>query len=200
MVAYRIAAWDTPFWVSPNRAARRFNKWGKGPVQYWSLHPLAPWAEIIRGQGLTDVGAVNELRQRVWAARLSVSPTEITFENAPSFGLEPHHLISDDYGACQDFGDRCLRFAEQPKVIVVPSAALPGTKNLVMFGPRVMVPYLVEPLGSEDSPSSIVAEEALPPEALIPLVRQFGEEHEGLMAWEGGEELEFEEPLITRPT
>lgn len=200
LVAYRIAAWDTPFWVSPNRAARRFNKHGRGPVQYWSLHPLTPWAEVIRGQGLDHIADVNELRQRVWVARFIFPPvTDIAFDSAPDFGLEPRHLVSDDYGACQDFGDTCLRAPDQPKVISVPSAALPGTRNLVIFGPRVMVPYLMEPLGLEDSPASIVAEEALPPEALIPLVRHFGEEHEGLTAWEQNKVFEFEEPEATRP-
>lgn len=199
LVAYRIAAWDTPFWVSPNRAARRFNKYGRGPVQYWSLHPLTPWAEVIRGQGFVDPEDINELRQRIWAARLRLTTTEITFDNAPDFGLEPHHLVSDDYGACQEFGDACLRAPKKPKAIVVPSAALPGTKNLVIFGPRVIVPYLMEPLGTEDSPTSIVAEDALPPEALIPLVMQFGHEHKGFQAWERGEVLEFQEPVTTRP-
>src|SRR5690606_33389893 len=44
-LAWRLAAWDTPFWVHPNRAAGRFNPPATGPVQYWSLHPLTPWAE-----------------------------------------------------------------------------------------------------------------------------------------------------------
>lgn len=151
----------------------------------------------MRGHGLATSLEVNELRQRIWAARLALaSITDITFDNAPDFGLEPHHLVADDYGACQEFGERCLR-GDGPKVITVPSAALPGTRNLVIFDARVMIPYLMEPVGEVDSPASIAAEEALPPEALSPQVRHFSEEHKGLKAWERNEVFVFSEPPAT---
>lgn len=199
VTAFRVSGWDTPFWVGPNRAARRWNKQGSGPVQYWSLHPLTPWAEIMRAQGLRDVEDSAELRQRVWAARLVLPQiANIGFSNATDHGLEPHHLVSDDYGACQELGERCIKDPAMPKVLTVPSAALPGTRNLVIFGPRVLIPYGMDPLGEEDAPASISAEQAEPPGGLAPLVRHFGAPHEGLVAWERNEAFDFVQPAVER--
>ena len=199
LTAYRVSGWDTPFWINSNRAARRWNKQGSGPVQYWSLHPLTPWAEIMRAQGLRHAEDAADLRQRVWAARLALPRVvDIDFSNAADYGLEPHHLVSDDYGACQELGERCLKDPEMPRALRVPSAALPGTLNLVIFGPRVLIPYAMDPIGEEDAPASISAEQAEPPATLVPLVRHFGAPHEGLAAWEREEPFEFVEPVVER--
>ncbi|HYP22357.1 MAG TPA: RES domain-containing protein [Actinomycetota bacterium] len=199
IVAYRIAGWDTPFWVSPNRWPRRFNKAGRGPVQYWALHPLGPLAEVLRAQGLRSPDALQELRLRVWVSRVKVRKVEeVNFDNAGDYGLEPQHLISDDYGACQELGDRCLREGDSPEVLEVPSAALPGTRNLVMFGPRVAVPYLIDPIGPTDVPTSICAEGSRAPAELLPLVRHLGEPHTEFEAWRTGTAFAFAEPDIGR--
>lgn len=185
--------------MGPNRFGRRFNKPASGPVQYWSLHPLTPWAEILRGHGIKTADDACELRQRVWAARLHISSVDtITYENAVDYGLEAHHLVGDDYGACQDFGERCLREASLPKAIRVPSAALPGTTNLVLFGPKVAIPYLLEPIGLDDAPAALAAENAQPPPELLPLVRHFDDEHQELDAWRRGRPFEFSEPVLGR--
>jgi hypothetical protein len=48
-VGYRVADWDTPLWVNPNRSPSRW--WTPGAiVQYWSLHPLTPWRSICEGE------------------------------------------------------------------------------------------------------------------------------------------------------
>lgn len=197
LVGFRISSWDTPFWIGPNRWARRFNKRASGPVQYWSLHPQTPWAEILRGHGIRTADDARELRQRVWASRIRLPELhDVSFENAPEHGLEPHQLVSDDYGACQEFGDRCLRDPGWPKAIRVPSAALPGTNNLVLFGPRVAVPYSLEPLSPEDTPASIAAEQAEAPPELIPFVRHYDDEHAALAAWRRGKPFRFVEPAV----
>lgn len=195
VIAYRIAGWDTPFWISPNRWPRRFNKADRGPVQYWALHPLGPLAEVLRAQGIRTPAGLADLRLRVWVTRLKLrNAREITYDNAPEFGLEPHHLISDDYGGCQEFGERCLAERRFPEVIEVPSAALPGTRNLVMFGPRVAVPYLFDAISSVDAATSVCAEKARPPVELLPLVRHVGEAHAEYAAWEDHEDFTFAEP------
>ena len=199
LVAFRISSWDTPFWISPNRWARRFNKRMSGPVQYWSLHPLTPWAEVLRGHGIRTVESAQEIRQRVWACRIRLPQIdEVSFDTATTYGLEPHQLVSDDYGACQEFGDRCLRDSDLPKIIKVPSAALPGTSNLVLFGPRLTIPYSAEPLSPEDTPAAIAAEQAEPPMKLLPLVRHFDDEHSALSAWKRGQSFTFVEPSVPR--
>lgn len=199
VIAYRVAGWDTPFWVSPNRWPRRFNKSGRGPVQYWALHPLGPLAEMIRGQGIRTPSALADLRLRVWVARLKLkSVYQITYDNAPEVGLEPHHLISDDYGACQEFGAKCLADGDFPEVIEVPSAALPGTRRLIMFGPRVAIPYMFDAISSEDAATSICADGARPPVELLPLIRHTGEAHAEFVAWENDEDFVFTEPRVGR--
>ena len=45
VVGYRVADWDTPLWISPNRSPTRWGTSG-AIVQYWSTHPLTPWAEF----------------------------------------------------------------------------------------------------------------------------------------------------------
>ena len=77
---------------------------------------------------------------------------------------------------------------------VVPSAALPGTRNVVLFGARVAAPYLTEPVSALDIPASITAEGGRPPLSLISLVRFAGHAHPALEAWRHGVTFHFDEP------
>jgi len=197
LLGFRVSAWDEPFWVNENRWPRRFNESFMGPVQYWSLHPLTPWAEILRAQGIQRPEEIAEIRQRLWVARFEVDPDRVTFDTASSFGLEAEQLISDDYGACQRLGEQRLDL-EVPNAITVPSAALPGTENLVVFGPLVRSPYSAKPLSPDDVPVSIAADYARPPEALLPLVRHHGDPHDEYVAWSHGESFRFREPRVER--
>ena len=183
--------------MNENRWARRFNKPLMGPVQYWSLHPLTPWAEILRGQGMRTPDEAAEIRQRLWVARFEVDADHLTFDTAATFNLEPQQLIDDDFGACQELGERRLNL-ELPNAITVPSAALPGTKNLVVFGPLVRSPYSMEALSPDDVPASIAADHARPPESLLPLVRHVGDPHDEYLAWKSGEGFRFREPRVER--
>lgn len=195
--AYRVSNWDAPLWVNENRQARRYNYAMRGPVQYWSLHPLTPWAEIIRSLGIRTTEDLASMRQRLWAARFRIEVDEIKFTSASRFELPPEDLVSDDYAACQRLGSSRLGLS-LPNGIIVPSAALPGTQNLVIFGPMVRIPYLGQPLGDEDVPSSLAAEGARPPESLLPMVCHFGDTHAGLDAWKHAEDFSFQEPSADR--
>ncbi len=195
LIGFRVSAWDEPFWVNENRGARRYNKAFTGPVQYWSLHPLTPWAEILRGQGIRTPQEVAELRQRLWVARFEIKVADLTFDTAESFDMEPQHLIGDDTGACQQFGERRLSRG-LPNAITVPSAALPGTRNLVVFGPLVGSPYSAEALSPDDVPVSVAADYARPPETLLPMVRHVGARHEEYVAWRNGDTFRFREPRV----
>ena len=136
-----------------------------------------------------------ELRARIWVLRVKEPRVhEVNFDTATEFGLEPADLVADDYGACQNFADRCRREANLPEAIRVPSAALPGTNNLVIFGPRVLAPYDVIPIEQIDVPGSVVAEGAHPLHTLVEQVRFLGEEHPALEAWSSGNEWTFSEP------
>lgn len=195
LVVFRTSGWDTPWWVSPNRDSGRFNPFGTGPVQYWSLHPLGPYAEYVRAQHWTQE-LREALRLRIWVARLPDYGIQVIgFDDAEAQGLQAHDLISDDLGPCQDFGAVCLERGS-PAGLRVPSAALPGTENIVLFGVRVSSPYTLEPLGHVDVPTAIGAEGAVPPSALMALVRRPGTPHAAFESWANGQPFAFEEPVI----
>lgn len=196
LVAYRLASWDTPLWVNPNRTAHRYNRAGSGPTQYLSLHPLTPWAEFLRDQDRRTLEEVLELRGRLWALRVTVAKqNDLTFDNSRDFGLEPGDLVADDHGPCQSFADRCRANPRSPKVWRVPSAALPGTRNLVIFGPRVASAYLADPIDAEvDVPAAVAADDGRTLHTLPAQVCYVGMPHAEYEAWTRGERLEFEEP------
>jgi RES domain-containing protein len=197
---FRLAAWDTPLRVNPNRSAGRFNRENSPATQYIGLHPLTPWAEYLRTNQITSREAVNDHRIRIWAIRVVASEvTTIDFENAPNFGLDPHDLISDDWTACQDFADRLREDAAAPKVLQVPSAALAGTRNVVILGERVDMPYLWTPIDDGDLPTCVVVEEGRPPEKLLDLVRYEGQGHAEFEAWSAGRRYEFADLRIHAP-
>lgn len=151
-----------------------------------------------------DVERLVELRARVWVLRVHLSDlTPISFSNASEFGLEPGDLVADDYGACQEFADRCRMNDSLPRAIRVPSAALPGTENLVIFGSRVIAPYHLDPVEEIDIPAGVVADGAHPLHTLINRIRYVGDPHPQFEAWKEGADWSFEEPgreLLHLPT
>jgi RES domain-containing protein len=191
-VGYRISDWDTPLRVNPNRSAGRFNGAGSPATQYIGLHPLTPWAEYLRFHDLRGIAEIAERRLTIWALRLEIdSATAIGFDNAGEHALQPADLVDDDYGPCQELGDRLRADAAAPKTIIVPSGALPGTQNVVIFAERVGIPYLWSPIDELDLPACVVAGRAAPPPALIDNVRFRGERHAEFEAWLSGQRYDF---------
>jgi hypothetical protein len=163
------------------------------PTQYLCLHPLGPWAEFVRASGLDSPEQLALVRHRTWALRVELGGLpRIGFAEAPGHGLRPGDLVSVDLRACHRLADR-LRAQGVPGAIV-PSAALPGTDNVVLFGERAAAPYLVEPLSPVDVPSSLTADGGRPPLGVLERVRRRGEPHAGLEAWRAGEPLAPAEP------
>lgn len=187
VAAYRIAAWRRPLRTEPSRTEGRFHRPADAvPTQYLCLHPLGPWAEHLRGNDLDTTVKAAAVAQRTWVLRLELDGlVRIDFDGASEWGLTPEELVADDYGACQLLGER-LRAARLPGAIV-PSAALPGTENVVLFGARAAAPYLSEPVGELDVPASITAEGARALAGLLERVRFHGRPHAGLEAWRAGE-------------
>jgi RES domain len=198
LITYRFASWDTPLWVNPNRSPGRFNRAESAPTQYLCLHPLGPWAEYLRREGFTGIEELLELRGRVWVLRVNEAEIfDLNFGSAAQLDIAPQHLVGDEHGPCQELADRCRADPSLPKVLLVPSAALPGTRNLVIFGTRIMAPYLYEPIDLVDVPTSITAEDGRPLHSLIDLVRYQGQPHPELRAWEKREPFQFDEPLTS---
>lgn len=199
LVVYRSSEWDTPWWAEPNRGEGRFNEVNSPPTQYWATHPLTPFAERLRGLGRDVAADLETIRWRAWAAKIDDDDlVEIGFGDATAHGIEPDDLVGDDWTPCQELARR-LR-ASDVTGAVVPSAALPGTRCVVMFGERFASPYLLEPIDPGfDVPTAAAAERATPPSALVPHVRWHGEPHLELESWRHGGEFAFRDPAGTRP-
>jgi hypothetical protein len=196
-VGFRSANYDTPLWVNPDRMPYRFNAPEEAPTQYLALHPLGCVAEYLRGNDLQTPESLNERVLRVWALKLEIDGAGVlSFDSADSHGLQAHDLISDDYGPCQDWATAIRKNSDAPNTWIVPSAALPGTENVVIFGPRVMSSFDLQP---EDPgieiPATVVADVAmLHPDYLIPFVRFRGLDHWAFEAWSQGEPYAFLDP------
>jgi RES domain len=196
VIVYRAAAYHTPLWVEPNVNEGRFNRKLEGPVQYFCEHPLGPLAESVRRLPL-GLGP-EELRLPVWAIRVPEGPVEtLGFEQAAEWGIDAYALVCppNAYGECQDLADTFIAMNDPP-MLRVPSAALPGTWNLVVFGQRVLAPYMAAPMDPLlDVPGAPVASGAGALEEMLAMVRPLDDlPHLAYDAWLAGQEYEFVEP------
>ncbi len=178
VVAYRLSSWESPLRTEPSRLDGRYHRASElDPTQYLCLHPLGPWAELMRARDLRTREQLLGVRERTWAAVVDIEGCERGgFEDASRHGLKPGDLVSTDYRACQRLADR-MRGLDVPGM-VVPSAALPGTENLVVLGARVAAPYSLEPaMSALDTPASLTAEDGRPLLSLLKRVVHRGERH-----------------------
>jgi RES domain-containing protein len=195
VAGFRVASWDTPLRVNPNRQPGRWNYEDSGATQYIALHPLATWAEYLRWHDLRDPAALQGIRLAVWAIRVDLEDAlEIHYDNASDLGLTAEDLVSDDWSACQAAAERLSKDRSAPKVLETPSAALPGARNVVILEERVAVPYSFEPIDPIDMPVTLAAAGARPPASLLELVRFRGQPHLELEAWRRGEPFRLVEP------
>jgi RES domain len=199
LVAFRLANYETPLWSLENFSAGRYNGADSGPTQYLSLHPLTPWAELLRNEDRKTRERALLMRYPLWAvrARLEGEPFELTFANAEQFGLSPDDLVADDHGPCRALAQAFRR--DGPSAFLAPSAALPGTQNLVVLEPRVLAPWSQRPLDEIDWPGSLTSQDGRCPEGLWNIVhyRQAGIKHAALDAWKSGEDFVLEEPEVS---
>ena len=193
MVCYRFAAYATPLRTVLAWQPARFSRGDEDePTQYLALHPLGPLAELIRNAELRSLDQLRAISTRTWALDVPIDDLpEITFATAKQFGITAEQLVGDDYGPCQELA---VALRRQVEGVIVPSAALPGTRNVVLFGPRVAAPYLTRPVSSLDIPASITADGARPPTSLPAVVRFAGDTHAALDAWRNGTDFRFAEP------
>lgn len=195
---WRLADWDTPLWGGPNRRAGRYNRAGVDATQYLCLHPWGPWAELLRWEHRNTPADASDLSGRVWSVRVMLpqAPRTIGFDDAAALGAAPADLVAEDYTVCQGLADQARANGEL--ALVVPSAALPGTSTLLLLGPRVVIPWQLEPIDLDvDVPAAATADHAGPPLAVLPHVRWRGSPHAGLAAWRAGDTLTFLEPVPT---
>ena len=194
MFVYRLASYATPLRTEPARRPGRYHTGAEPtPTQYACLHPLGPFAELMRAHSLRSPEQILQVRARTWALRLETDRLlKITFDTAPEVGLRAEDLVADDQGRCRELAGE-LRLRGVPGAIV-PSAALPGTRNVVLFGACVASPYLLDPVGPVDAPASITADGGRPALGLLERVRFRGQPHAALAAWRRGVPFALEEP------
>jgi RES domain-containing protein len=178
-LAYRVTSYDVPLWVSPNRRAGRWNRAGEGCTQYLALDAEAPWAEQLRYEDLRSEEDAGHYLGGLWQLRLDLGAVVdySDFELAAAAGFPPEALVDDDYERCQS---EAVWLASRGAIAVLsPSAALPGSTNLTVFGPRVQVSW-----SSTAALASAVPAQRLttghPPAGLTSRVRYFGHAHPGL--------------------
>ena len=193
MTCYRFATYATPLRTVPAGQPARYSRGDEEePTQYLALHPLGPLAELMRNADLRTPEQIRAVQTRTWALDVSLDELpEIAFDTADQFGISAEDLVADDRSACQQLA---VQLRTQVPGIVVPSAALPATRNLVLFGPRVAAPYLTEPVSTLDIPASITAEHGRPLLSLLDIVRFIGDPHPALEAWQQGRSFGFVEP------
>lgn len=199
LVTFRLANYETPLWSVENFSAGRYNNAASGHAQYLSLHPLTPWAELLRNEDRRTRARALMMRYPLWAIRVQMldDPHDLTFDTAAAAGLQPADLVADDHTPCRTVADRFR--AGGPPAFFAPSAALPGTTNLVVLEPHVLASWSADPIDALDWPGSLTSQDGRCPEGLWDLVhyRAAGTLHAGYDAWSNGDELLFEEPEVT---
>jgi hypothetical protein len=199
LIAFRLANYETPLWSVENFSPGRYNEADAGFTQYLSLHPLTPWAELLRNEDRRTRERALHMRYPLWALRvgLAENPLELTFANADDVGLSATDLVADEHEACRSLA-RAFR-AEGRHAFIAPSAALPGTRNLIVLAPRVLASWDQVRLDDLDLPGSLASQDGRCPEGLWDSVhyRAAGTKHAALEAWENGSDLVFEEPEVS---
>jgi hypothetical protein len=187
VTVFRAAGFGSPLRIEPSRSPGRFHRVGTAlPTQYTCDHPLGPYAEKIRAEDLHAIEDVRELQVRTWVLRVEIDGfVKIGFENAEDYGILPADLVSDDLSSCQGLADRQRN--QGAAGLIVPSAALPGTRCIVIFGERVASTFLGPPMDPLlEIPASMTSDPGRSPISLLPRVRFRGQPHAGLDAWVSG--------------
>ena len=83
--------------------------------------------------------------------------------------------------------------------MIVPSAALPGTDNLIVFGPRVLNSFLRKPFSAEEIRTGHLTDGGRAPREVAPHVRWMGAPHSAVEQWKAtGGYGAFDDPPASR--
>jgi RES domain-containing protein len=201
-VVYRSSGYEVPLWGFPNLSDGRYNRAGRQPTQYLSLHPMTPWAEAMRNLNRRTSDEARRMRVPLWVFQLTLAadPVDISFDNVDAYSLDPEDLVADDQTACRALSEALYGLGIRS--FTAPSAALPGTRNLVVLEAALDIDYHLEPLDPGDWPAAMLAQDGRCPENLWDYVhyRGSGTPHPALQAWQDGEAFDFEQPEVTPAT
>lgn len=177
--AYRATSYDVPLRVAANRRSGRWNIAGAGTVQYLCLDAQAPFADKIRHEDLRTEPDVGTYTVTLWELEINegIVVDYGTFEKAEDAGFPPDALVDDDHERCQREAQRLVGLGAQG--VLSPSAALPGSINLTLFGERVEVRWGAKARLASAVPAQEIVK-GHPPVGLVERVRFFGEAHASL--------------------
>lgn len=178
-LAFRASTYDVPLWVWPNRRSGRWNIAGQGCTQYFCLDTEAPYAELLRHEELRTDQEATTLRTILWQADIDEAAVVdySSFEKAEAAGFPAEALVEDDHERCQAEAARLT--SHGATALLTPSAALAGSTNITLFGPRVEVSWTAERLLASQLPVQRLASGG-PPAGLAARVQQRGSEYPGL--------------------
>ena len=139
-----------------------------------TLDAQAPFAEVLRHEHLRTEEEASHYSSTIWQLRIDdgLIVDYSSFELADAAGFDAQALIEDDHERCQTEA-RWLA-TEGARGLLSPSAALPGSTSLTLFGARVCVPWST----TTELASSIPAQRLTtghPPAGLTTKVRYFGQ-------------------------
>lgn len=176
---------------TPSQPAGRWHRLGEGYAQYLSESPAGAWAELIRYFSIRSDTFAAEHRRDLWL--VYVQESEIadlrSFEDWRSCGIDPEVAVGS-HGPCRQLAE-ALR-ARGFRGVLSPSAALPDTLNLTLFGRRYERVVTSNPqVWNNPSPGlwlacQAAAAEASPPPRLIRETCFQSDPHRGYEAWRAG--------------
>jgi RES domain-containing protein len=188
---YRATTYDVPLWVNPNRRNGRWNIAYDGCTQYMCLDSEAPLAEMLRGEDLTTESMVKSYRVQLWQLRVAEGAIVdySTFEKAEKAGFDADALVEDDHERCQAEAKRLKSLGARG--LLSPSAALPGSVNLTLFGPRSPIAWNTTVKLASSIPTQRLSE-GNAPAGLVHRVRFYGRPHSALVDYRLGAERLFD--------
>jgi hypothetical protein len=145
-------------------------------AQYFTLDVASAFAEMVRSENLREFEDARELRVSIWELRIregaivDYSSPEKVEQQGFSWGP----LLADEWGDCNAEGRRIL--AAGARGVLAPSAALPGSRALTLFGPRTEIAWRIEPSLAIQIPARRILR-GHPGDGLVRDTRFFGDAH-----------------------
>lgn len=180
---YRATSYDVPLWVNPNRLDGRWNLAGDGCTQYVCLDSEAPFAEKLRAENLRTEAESRTFSTTLWQLRIDEGAIVDyrTFEQASDVGFSPEALVDDDHERCQAEAQWLKSLGARG--VLSPSAALPGTTNLTLFGPRSPIAWNTTVKLASSIPTQRLST-GNAPAGLVSRVRYYGDAHADLIQYQ----------------
>lgn len=190
-VVYRATTYDVPLRVAPNRRSGRWNIAGRDCTQYFCGDAEAPYAEMLRGEDLRTERDAAMFRTVLWQVRVDEGAIVDygTFEQAEAAGFPAEALVEDDHERCQAEAEYLK--SHGVRGVLSPSAALPGSVNLTLFGPRVEAAWTTAVQLASMLPVQRIVE-GHPPPGLTARTRCYGQPHAGLAAYRSAQKRLFD--------